>query len=68
MGRAVAKERMQIICDRFEKSLNEAAGELKGNGFRKATGFAEDIKKQYDTMVPIDRLYFQKIYLYMKQL
>ena len=46
LGRAIAKERVQIICDRFEKSLNEATEELKGIGFRKATGFAEAIKKQ----------------------
>ena len=46
LGRSLAMKRYDVMRDRFESSLREAADELKDEGFKTATDLCEKILKR----------------------
>ena len=53
-----------VIYSSQKMDATEMIDRLGGQDFMVSNNVSEDIKKQYVATVPIDRLYYQKVYLY----
>jgi len=53
-----------VIYSSQKLDATEILDRLGGQDYMEYNNVSEDIKKQYATTIPIDRLYYQKVYLY----